>query len=161
MGKDNHAIMFTKHLKPAGQFSSYHIYLTMHQWINLSNELWSRRFSVMVTLQYIDFMVVNAMANLISFQISKFDSSETTSVSLAIEYKYNCSEQHYCHSTCRGYTRMMSQRRSGSRGTRSNDADGGRSADYISEDQASRYCSVSDKDTFKQTMTLQILFPSE
>jgi len=115
----------------------------------------------MVTLQYIDFMVVNAMANLTSFQISKFDSSGTTSVSLAIEYKYNCSEQHYCHSTCRGYRRMTSQRRSGSRGTRSNDADGGWNADYISEDRASRYCSVSNKDTFKQTTTLQILFPSK
>ena len=115
----------------------------------------------MVTLQYIDYLVVNAMANLTSFQISKFDSSGTTSVSLAIEYKYNCSEQHYCHSTCNRYRRMKSQRRSGSRGTCSNDTDGVCCADDISEDQASIYCSVSDKDTFKQNMTLQILFPSE
>ena len=106
-------------------------------------------------------MVVNAMANLTSLQISKFDSSGTTSVSLAIDYKYNCSEQHYCHSTCRGYINMKSQGRSGSRGTHSDDADGGWNADYISDDLASRYCSVSDKDTFKQTTTLQILFPSE
>ena len=49
-GKDNHAIMLTKHLKPTSQFSSYHIHLTMHQWINLNNELLSRR----VVLIFID-----------------------------------------------------------------------------------------------------------
>ena len=115
----------------------------------------------MVTLQDIGFIVVNAMANSTSFQISNFDSSGTTSIILAIEYNYNCSEKHYCHSTCRGYRAMKSQRRSGNRGTHSSDADGDWSADHISEDEASRYCSISDKDTFKQTMTLQILFPSE
>ena len=100
---------------------------------------------LVVTLQY-----NNTMATSTSSQISNFDSSGTTSITLAIEYNYNCSKQHYCHSTCKWYETVATE-----------DRDWSKYMEYISEDQASKYCSVGDKHTFKQTTTLQVLFPSE
>ena len=78
-----------------------------------------------------------------SSQISNFESSGTTSITLAIEYDYNCSEQHYCHSMKLWQLKM------------------GIGVSTCKLFRKTKLVCVDDKPTFKQTTTLQVLFPSE
>ena len=92
------------------------------------------------------------------FQVSNFNSSNITSVTLVIKYTYNCTTRHYCHSTCQHYYRTREQKR---RASRSSEPEDRCHNDISHKDRASRYCSADDMNTFKQTTTLEVLFPSE